>query len=381
MIEVQCTSCQTRYRIDERVLPAERPTFKCSRCGHVFSGEPRRLEASPSGDAESAPASPGPEPAVPPSPDIAKRPRAAAPASKPQAASEPEPDSDPLARPFGERDEFKPGENLSFDFSADEDGPTADTEPAPEPAEADDGERWEVGEPGPEPESGREGPSAIVEPPRWTPSKVAPASESAAAVEAQPQPRAEPAARKAAVHSSTFFLLVFLFVAAAFGMLAALIAGQPAAARQMLNRLSPLDARFSPLARDSIALREVHTERQRLKGDRSALIVSGRAENLGHEPLHAIEIAVELLDPARRALAQETVYCGNLISTRMVTEMTPRELEFFQKLTPPKGFVLDAGQSSLFMAVFIDPPAGSNRLRVAVVQASPADAAAPAPHP
>src|SRR5215469_17435726 len=40
MIEIQCTSCHTRYRIDERVLPDETPTFKCSRCGHVFNAEP-----------------------------------------------------------------------------------------------------------------------------------------------------------------------------------------------------------------------------------------------------------------------------------------------------------------------------------------------------
>ena len=40
-IEVQCTSCHTRYRIDEQVLPEGTPTFKCSRCGHVFTIEPR----------------------------------------------------------------------------------------------------------------------------------------------------------------------------------------------------------------------------------------------------------------------------------------------------------------------------------------------------
>ena len=40
MIEIQCTSCHTRYRIDERVLPEDTPTFKCSRCGHVFNADP-----------------------------------------------------------------------------------------------------------------------------------------------------------------------------------------------------------------------------------------------------------------------------------------------------------------------------------------------------
>jgi len=51
MIEIQCTSCHTRYRIDERVLPADSPTFKCSRCGHVFTADPglakKAAESSP----------------------------------------------------------------------------------------------------------------------------------------------------------------------------------------------------------------------------------------------------------------------------------------------------------------------------------------------
>src|ERR1700731_2824538 len=60
MIEIQCTSCHTRYRIDERVLPADSPTFKCSRCGHVFTTDP--MAANPKASAEPAPP---PKPATP----------------------------------------------------------------------------------------------------------------------------------------------------------------------------------------------------------------------------------------------------------------------------------------------------------------------------
>src|ERR1700682_4648945 len=55
MIEIQCTSCHTRYRIDERVLPDDTPTFKCSRCGHVFNADPVPAKAR-------KPAPPAPEP-------------------------------------------------------------------------------------------------------------------------------------------------------------------------------------------------------------------------------------------------------------------------------------------------------------------------------
>src|ERR1700676_3983495 len=88
MIEIQCTSCQTRYRIDEQILPDDTPTFKCSRCGHVFSAEPRkpvqpRFRAESGRDAAAKPAPPQPsavdaaEPAPPPA---AARPGADAPA-------------------------------------------------------------------------------------------------------------------------------------------------------------------------------------------------------------------------------------------------------------------------------------------------------------
>src|SRR5579863_8227996 len=58
MIEIQCTSCHTRYRIDERVLPDDTPTFKCSRCGHVFNADPLPAKVRPSvASAQAAPQS------------------------------------------------------------------------------------------------------------------------------------------------------------------------------------------------------------------------------------------------------------------------------------------------------------------------------------
>src|SRR5260221_5537259 len=60
MIEIQCTSCHTRYRIDERVLPDDTPTFKCSRCGHVFNAAP--VPAKARKPAPPAPASESQEP-------------------------------------------------------------------------------------------------------------------------------------------------------------------------------------------------------------------------------------------------------------------------------------------------------------------------------
>ena len=134
MIEIQCTSCHTRYRIDERVLPDETPTFKCSRCGHVFNASPAptrprkpapqraekpKVEEQPQPEIEQA-ASEAP-PVSQPQPSPAE-PRPARRAVKSDAAprqpeNPPEQDN-PLDRSFArDRDESPDaGANQSFDF-------------------------------------------------------------------------------------------------------------------------------------------------------------------------------------------------------------------------------------------------------------------------
>jgi predicted Zn finger-like uncharacterized protein len=204
MIEIQCTSCHTRYRIDERVLPDETPTFKCSRCGHVFTAEPvpsrrRKPEADkPDVRAKSAPASaPAPtassaEEPPPPTPrdrdeeipasaepprgedseerrtpafvanksvdaPAAEAPRAASAAEPPRSPEprqpepllrreEPAPHDDPLNRSFEEPPpRGDTGENLKFDFSHEPGASREESER--EFRERDDrNEGWQVGD-------------------------------------------------------------------------------------------------------------------------------------------------------------------------------------------------------------------------------------------
>src|SRR5271167_428643 len=104
MIEIQCSSCHTRYRIDERVLPADTPTFKCSRCGHVFTTDPltaKKISVEPASRSQAPRAStPRGEPKVtapPPAP------------SKPEAPGEPpkltpSAEQSSLAKPVAEQE-------------------------------------------------------------------------------------------------------------------------------------------------------------------------------------------------------------------------------------------------------------------------------------
>ena len=172
MIEIQCTSCHTRYRIDERVLPDDTPTFKCSRCGHVFNADPvpaqsaQARAAASGGERIAAGAHDPPRAAAPERAQVAGRKRrrqtragAAEPQpairpsrkrrvpsirsrscarrktvdarGRPQAAQPRSPKSEPARRPAANRTSDDPldrpsatastkadtGENLRFDFS------------------------------------------------------------------------------------------------------------------------------------------------------------------------------------------------------------------------------------------------------------------------
>lgn len=406
MIEIQCTSCHTRYRIDERVLPDETPTFKCSRCGHVFNADPvssrpkkaavrdissatprpQRFERAPS-----PPDPPEPEPQPEPSPAPVQT--ASADESTESKAAEPSTD-DLMNRPFSrEPDEPDPGENLRFDFS--DEGKLAIPEDEPdEPAHVDNNE-WRVGD---TPEDFAAAIAAVppapieiapLPPPRLVPhaDEVQFAQPRFTAATASGGVRASATEHghfsdrlpddvayiesRGGAHSAGMFVALFFLVAVAFGLMSMVICGEPAASARMLTKMPGFGTRFTrPIVPATlVALRDVRAQYLPIKGGADALIVSGTAENVGIDPLHGILIAVDLLDGAQRQIAGQASYCGNGLSEKMVGEMTPREIEFLQRLDPQKNFAITAAHSAPFLMVFIDPPRQTATLRISVAKA------------
>jgi predicted Zn finger-like uncharacterized protein len=462
MIEVQCPSCQTRYRIEERVLPQDNPTFKCSRCGHVFSGDPRltkrggaaskprptpppaaKAPAVPQ-DASAAPAQAPPPQAPPPQTQTQAQPRsgppprptsvrtdvvpspapqspaadvhaaAPAPAQPPRRAPsaelpngfqrppQPRPasttpaasandapmrppappprpaasgrgprDSDgetdnPLARSFAD-EESKTPENLTFDFG-DDPADQHHLDETAEPSEPEDRyDRWRVGDPDAEPPAEE----LTHEMARYRARRAAIMQASqrvdraSAAAEAPEHDR---------LHSSGFFLGLFALIVIGFAVFTFMLGLSPSFSRELLAQVPVIGGNFTPVAPRpaAVALSEVHAEYRLLDSSRRALIVSGRAENRGAEPLHTIEVGVSLVDNQRRPVTSQSVFCGDLVSPKIVSQMTPHELQFFQKLAPPKNFALKSGDSSPFFVMFINPPPNVANYQVSVIKVEPA---------
>jgi predicted Zn finger-like uncharacterized protein len=407
MIEIQCTSCHTRYRIDERVLPDETPTFKCSRCGHVFNAEPMparpRKPASARAERPRVPEAPSPSP----SPGPAEKPQAAPsePAPAPEAVKQEEQQEDnPLDRTFSRErpEDIEAGENLSFDFASEPPAGEIDADSIPDQqAPADD--HWEVGDqpddaavrvaptmgsgPLDEPEPPAADPASQVAQPKpvrrvaKTPEFREPvfAASARGGEEARrspsarlgiPEDVAEFASRKPA-HSAGFFLGMFAGIAALFAVVSLIVHMEPAPVARILGETPRIGANFQrPLVPAMlVALHDVRADYEKIKGGQTALLISGTAENVGSEPLHAVLLAVDLLDESGRQIASNAAFCGNGLTPRMVGEMTPREIEFLQRLDPQKNFAVEPAHSAPFLLVFIDPPRKVANLRIQVAKA------------
>ena len=446
MIEIQCTSCHTRYRIDERVLPDETPTFKCSRCGHVFNAEPvaarvrkpaplrsverpkppppqRAQNPEPEPEPE-RPTAPDPEPAPQPAPEPEPSPQPKfqaqpEPPVQPEPLAQPEPparqeeptpsqpaeEDNPLDRTFSrERSgDLGTGENLSFDFTSEPKPGEHHSEPASDESHEHSDDHWEVGEPADEPRIA-EPPShePLTEPePEEAPVPPKPMRQSPPRLQPEMPPleefrrpeftgpgdddrlRRKPApppdipdevayfAAQRTTHSSAWFIGLFVVIALLFGGLSLAVHVQPAAAVKLLSRAPRVGQNFqAPMVPAMlVALHDVHADYQKVKGGQTALMISGTAENVGGAPLHAVLLAVDLLDDSGKQMASGAVYCGTGLSQKMVGEMTPREIEFLERLDPQKNFAVQPSQAAPFLVVFIDPPRKVANLRIQVAKA------------
>jgi predicted Zn finger-like uncharacterized protein len=463
MIEIQCTSCQTRYRIDERILPEDTPTFKCSRCGHVFSAEPRqksprRASAEGARGAAAAKAAPpaavsaAEEPAPPPPPQqeappaasAAAPPAAQAPgprprqaggagrraasepsvaaASEPQRAAAPQRSAEPQhsAEPQTQPEEAAPvrhdtrelvqrrfripadepdksGENLAFDFN---DEPASSDSTSHNYAE----EKWEVGDadipPAPpsrpknririsDIDDDLEGDAGVDRTFGRNPARdqlaerdadqdfdrIRPEEVSAQAHRLEEELRG----RSYKLHSAGYFIGLFAMVVLGFGILTIVIQSAPIASAGLLSALPIVGEGLEPpvSAAQRVALGQVQAQYAKLKGNQAALVITGTVQNLTSAPLGAVQIEAALTASSPEPLRSQAVYCGNSLSPKMIGEMTPHEIEFFEKLDAPRSFTLAPQASAPFVIVFIAPPAGAGHFQLRVVRADPA--AAPAP--
>jgi hypothetical protein len=183
------------------------------------------------------------------------------------------------------------------------------------------------------------------------------------------------------VHSAGYFIGLFAMVILGFGIATIAIQSAPLASAGFLSALPLVGQKFeTPLAAARrVALGNVQAQYVRLKSNQNALVISGTAENLTSAPLGAVQLEAALTGSNAQPLRTQAVYCGNNLSPKMIGEMTPREIQFFERLDQPKNFALPPQASVPFVIVFVDPPGGVGHFQVRVLRADAAPSAAPGP--
>jgi predicted Zn finger-like uncharacterized protein len=279
---VSCPNCDTRYRLPPRSKLGAHPTFRCTRCDHVFD---------PDGEAEA--------------PSI---------------------DDDDATEEETERDEEE------FTLEAEDGEPELDRSPPPKAKKKRRRAAKVRVAPEPEPEVEDDEPEE---------------EDDVADDDARPKrPERAPSVAR-------FALRAMLAVTMGYAILSIYFYTHPARVGEMLGHLPVIgqqlaEARLNPA---SIQLTDVRGEYQRVKGDLLVFVVTGVAINNAPVPVSGIQIQGRI---AGTQELRQVVFCG--AAPRDVRDLTAREIDLLQTLTPPKDWMLAPGQSGHFLVAFVTPP-------------------------
>lgn len=312
---VQCPYCSTSYEIDPARFTGKSPMLKCSRCQRTFP--------APTSKKRPAPAPPVAEEATPAADKNLTLPFDE-PAWKEQTAA-----------PSGELTVSEPDEKYTLGM---EEKSEEFSLPDDVPEEADT------------PMVTRTDPPRIDED----------EEEEQEQDEVERAPRRRTAAREPRRRESSTITPIFIFlgiVVASYGLLARALFASPVLCDRLIGRL-PIIGHLGDdrLLRRKVALSDVVGNYQRIKDGKDVFVITGKALNTAPVALHSVQIAGKLYGRDGRALDEKTIYCGNVISAKVLKDLTPRELSILQKLSPPKRFMIEPGESSTFVIVFMDPP-------------------------
>jgi len=166
-------------------------------------------------------------------------------------------------------------------------------------------------------------------------------------------------------------IFVFLaIVVGAYAVLTRALFASPALCDRMVGRL-PLIGSLGDdrLLTRKVALSEVVGNYQRIKDGKDVFVISGRALNTAPVALHGVQIVGKLFDGNGQVLDQKVIYCGNVISVKVLKDLTQRELSILQLNPQTKRFVIEPGESSRFVIVFMEPPRAAGEFTTQVVAA------------
>jgi len=110
--------------------------------------------------------------------------------------------------------------------------------------------------------------------------------------------------------------------------------------------------------RQGVVLESLRSGFQKILGGRQVFVITGKISN--RNPVSVREIRLEgLIHTARGTeIGRQTISVGNPISSKLIRDMTVREIAILQRLKPQKRFEIAPDGSAAFTIVFLKPAKG-----------------------
>jgi len=318
---VQCPSCHTTYRVSNDLITKPNPTFRCSRCKHIFvlrlKSEVRPVSKTTT------------PPSITPHQDENE--------NRELSFSFPPPEK-------REAREEKREETPASPMVEEQTSPPPDKEQAPPPTN----DSFIIPEEGRPPRTGTTTETELQFEKDWQRS-FPPLEEREPALALDPH-EDRPV-------STIPYLSLFGALLLVYSLLTLTHQAQPKTMETFIKAIPWLGSSVfkNNHLREGIVLQSLRSSFQTIPRDRAVFVVSGTAVN--HNPVSVREVRIEghIYNTEGKEIGRQAIWVGNPISPKIMKNLTAQDISILQKLSPQKRFEISPEGSKGFVIVFLKP--------------------------
>jgi predicted Zn finger-like uncharacterized protein len=360
---IQCPSCRTTYRIGDNVVAIPNPTFRCSRCKHIFI---LGLKSAP-GSAHEVPSPPA---ASQQQDEDESRELTFSFAPRQNKLSWEEPDKDEFKFPEHEKPptienpdqqrldpaklQFQEPSFLAQDDLGSREPPSptfpmvGNNHPSTAPNDGTE-ESWSITTSRPEEEPFDISPEVPTDSDKPSVQSPSPYGERETLVAENPH-QEHPLS---ILPYLTLFCCLLLF----YSVLTFVNQARPQTVETFLRAIPWLgDSVFkNNHLRLGVDLKSLRPGFQPIPGGREVFVISGVAVNHNPVSVRGIQLEGNIYNAQGKEIERQTIWVGNAISSKIIRGMTAQEISDIQKLPPLRRFEIAPEQPMAFAIIFFKP--------------------------
>ncbi len=359
---VSCPSCSTTYRVSDNLITTPNPTFRCSRCKHIFV-----LELKNETITEKLPPLQPPETRQEEKQQFPELEFSFHSTSMDTTEHKTEEGPQPT-------EETQPPTTDSLDQEPEDSYPTEETQPPV--AESQDQEPSEPPSPKSEEpfvrqEESEEATRAYVEaalqslsPSTSTPKhreedfKTEEEEENLTFQEEEGETDSAATPRKGGGLSVIPYFSLFGILLLIFSVVTLAYQASPTGLESFIKAIpwfGPMVIKNNHL-RDGIMVQSLRSGIQTIVGGRKVFVISGEVVNRTQVSVGEIRVEGQTYTERGEEIESQAISIGNPISKKIIRDMTAREISILQRLSPQKKYEIPPDKSATFTIVFLKPP-------------------------